>query len=156
MSWMLSDGGAAFIMGKEGTRLVAYQDTAGVWTIGCGHTADVQPGDRLTMLQALLLFKADCASRARFVSGCVSTQMETNQDGFDAMVSLTYNIGEEAFRTSSVLRKHLAGDWYGAQAAFLLWDKAHVDGVLVEVPGLRTRREAEAALYLKPVATKST
>lgn len=155
MSWMLSDAGAAFIMAKEGTKLVAYQDGAGVWTIGCGHTADVMPGDRITQVQALLIFKADCAQRARFVAGCVSRQLLTNQNGFDAMVSLTYNIGETAFRTSSVLRYHLAGAWEAAAGSFLLWDKQHVDGVLVESRGLLVRREDESRLYLTPVVTKS-
>ena len=147
----LSDAGAAFIMAQEGTKLTAYKDTAGVWTIGCGHTGDVTPGDTISEDQALALFKMDTARMAATVNGCVEFQLETNQNGFDAMVSLTYNIGQAAFHTSSVLRKHLAGDWYGAQAAFLLWDKAHVDGALTEVPGLLARRQREAALYLTPV-----
>jgi GH24 family phage-related lysozyme (muramidase) len=32
--------------------------------------------------------------------------------------------------------------------AFLMWDKAHVDGQLVEVNGLKNRRSAERTLYL--------
>jgi lysozyme len=64
------------------------------------------------------------------------------------MVSLCFNIGSGNFRTSSVLKFHLAGSVDAAADAFLLWDKAHVDGVLQEVAGLLARRQAERALYL--------
>lgn len=45
----------------EGCRLKAYKCTAGVWTIGYGHTGDVKEGDTITQHQAdqLLLFDID-------------------------------------------------------------------------------------------------
>ena len=147
----LSTAGATFIAGQEGTKLVAYQDVAGVWTIGAGHTGDVTNGDHITQDQAMSLLMMDTARFARAVDFYTCKQPETNQNGFDAMVSLAYNIGVNAFLGSSVLRKHMAADWYGAQAAFLLWDTAHIDGVLRVVPGLLNRRKKEAALYLKAV-----
>jgi lysozyme len=147
----LSTAGATFIASLEGTKLVAYQDVAGVWTIGCGHTGDVNPGDHITQDQAMSLLLMDTARFARAVDFYTNVQTQTNQNGFDAMVSLAYNIGVNAFLGSSVLKKHLAADWYGAQAAFLLWDKAHIDGCLCTVPGLLNRRKQEAALYLKAV-----
>ena len=36
----------------EGCVLTAYQDTAGVWTIGYGHTQGVKKGDKITAYQA--------------------------------------------------------------------------------------------------------
>ena len=45
----------------EGCKLTAYQDTAGVWTIGYGHTAGVKRGDRCTQYQAEQFLKEDLA-----------------------------------------------------------------------------------------------
>jgi lysozyme len=64
------------------------------------------------------------------------------------MVPLCFNIGMGNFQSSSVLRFHRARDYTSAGDAFLLWDKARVDGQLVEVAGLLRRRQAEKALYL--------
>jgi lysozyme len=64
------------------------------------------------------------------------------------MVSLTFNVGMQGFLGSSVRRLHNAGEFPAAAGAFLLWDKAHVDGQLVTLPGLLNRRRAEEALYL--------
>ena len=72
----------------------------------------------------------------------------TGENQFAAMVSLCFNIGSGNFKTSSVLRRHREGDDAAAADAFLLWDKAHVDGELVELDGLLRRREAERTLYL--------
>lgn len=60
------------------------------------------------------------------------------------MVSLAFNIGTSAFATSTLLKKHLAGDYAGAAAQFARWNKA---GGKV-LAGLTKRRAAEAALYL--------
>ena len=54
-----------------------------------------------------------------------------------------YNIGVRAFQRSTVLRRHVAGDFPGATKAFLMWNKA--GGKILR--GLTRRREAEAALY---------
>jgi lysozyme len=70
------------------------------------------------------------------------------QHQFDAMVSLAFNIGSRAFRTSTVLRQHRAGNYLAAADAFLMWDKDHQDGQLVVVPGLLKRRQIERACYL--------
>jgi lysozyme len=75
----------------------------------------------------------------------------TTQGEFDAMVSLTYNIGVGSadpkkpggFTRSSVLRLHKAGDKAGAAAAFQMWNKQA--GKVLN--GLTIRRAAEAALY---------
>ncbi len=40
-------------------KLVAYRDTGGVWTIGCGHTLGVKEGDTCTHEQAVAWFAVD-------------------------------------------------------------------------------------------------
>jgi lysozyme len=67
-----------------------------------------------------------------------------------ALVSLAFNIGGEAFAKSTVLKLHTAGNKVAAAKAFGLWVKSHVDGKLVTLSGLVSRRAEEAALYLEP------
>jgi lysozyme len=47
------------IKGFAGLRLNAYRHSAGVWTIGYGHTGGVKPGDRITQAQAKSLLRRD-------------------------------------------------------------------------------------------------
>ena len=44
--------GLALIKKFEGCELYAYQCSAGVWTIGYGHTKDVEPGMQITQEDA--------------------------------------------------------------------------------------------------------
>lgn len=67
----------------------------------------------------------------------------TTQGQFDAMVSFAYNLGSAALRGSTLIRKHKAGDYAGAAAQFVRWNKA--GGRVMR--GLTRRREAEAVLY---------
>lgn len=128
--------------------LETYFDDVGVPTIGWGHTGKgVVPGLKITLAQAEAFFAADVAYAETFVDHCVAGH-RTTQDQFDAMVSLAFNIGNSAFLGSTVLRKHLAGDYAGAEAAFASWNKGTVKGKKVVLSGLVTRRAGEAAIYL--------
>lgn len=49
-------------------RLAAFQDTGGVWTIGCGHTDGIRAGMTCTHEQALAWFTQDQAHLLRMVS----------------------------------------------------------------------------------------
>lgn len=108
-----------------------------------GHTGpDVKRGQTITKEQSQALLEADLA---RF-EGAVNRACggKVNQNQFDAMVSFAFNVGTSAFATSTLLKKHLAGDYAGAAAQFARWNKA---GGKV-LAGLTKRRAAEAALYL--------
>ena len=48
-----------------------------------------------------------------------------------------------------MLRNFNAGNISAAADAFLMWDKGHVDGQAVEIPGLLKRRQAERAIFLQ-------
>lgn len=144
--WM-SEAGREMVEGFEGLRLEAYQDVAGIWTIGYGHTGpEVYDGlvwDQVAAGQALT---ADLQWAEKAV-GSLATNPTQNQ--FDAMVSLCFNIGAENFRRSAVLQLHNQGQFEGAARSFMNWDHAHVGGRMVVVPGLEKRRAAEAACYAK-------
>lgn len=132
----------------EGYSAGAYRDIGGVPTIGFGHTGpDVHLGLIWTRDQALAALTTDMATARNAVWNAVA-DVGTNTDQLAAMTDLAFNIGVTNFRSSSVLRFHRAVQYDGAANAFLLWDKAHVDGQLVEVNGLLRRRHAERLLYL--------
>lgn len=135
---------------NEGLRLRAYRDIADVWTVGYGHTP-ASPNQVVTEAQATSLLMSDIAHAADAVTASTS-DVPTTDNQYSAMVSLTFNIGPGAFRGSTVLRRHRGGDYPAAGDAFLLWDKAHVNGALQVVAGLHRRREEERALYLRPSA----
>ena len=48
----------------EGCKLQAYEDAAGVWTIGYGHTYGVRPGDKISQQYADMLLQEDTEDRS--------------------------------------------------------------------------------------------
>lgn len=144
-----SDSGIELIKRFEGLELEAYQDIAGIWTIGYGHTGeDVQPGMKISERDAEELLKRDLKPREQAVSSAVKVPL--NQNEFDALVSFVYNVGAGALRTSTALKRLNKGDRIGAADALTWWNKATVGGVLREVLGLTRRRASERALFLTP------
>lgn len=135
-----------FLKSFEGCRLNAYQDSAGIWTIGYGHTAAwVKKGLVIGQEYAEQLLTEDSAHAAAYVAALVDKPIGAR---YTAMVSLCFNIGRGSFLTSSVLKFHRARAFQAAANSFLMWDKAHVDGQLVVVKGLLNRRERERDFYL--------
>jgi lysozyme len=64
------------------------------------------------------------------------------------LVSFTYNEGIGALLSSTLLRRVKADlNDLTIRDAFMMWDKARVDGQLVVVEGLKRRRAEEADLY---------
>lgn len=147
LPWPIPMEAVALIAEFEGCRLKAYKCPAGVWTIGWGETAGVTPGMEWTQEYADQRFCESLTEYAAKVRAMVTQPSTPEQIG--ALTSLAYNIGLEGLRRSTVLRQHNAGDFAAASRAFNLWNKARVNGVLTELPGLTRRRAAEQALYLK-------
>src|SRR5690625_142505 len=75
----------------EGLRLAAYQDQAGVWTIGYGHTSGVRRGDTCTEAQAEAWLRVDLEEAEAAVRRLVSVPLGEHQYG--TLVSFTYNLG---------------------------------------------------------------
>lgn len=136
------------IKGWEGCKLTAYRCPAGVLTIGYGHTgADVTPGKTITQAEADRLFDADVRKFAEKVAPLFSGVV-LNNNQFDALVSLSYNIGSLSVKAPTLLRKVKANpNDPSIRAEFLKHVNARVNGVLKQLPGLVKRRTAEANHY---------
>lgn len=144
-----SENGIALIRRWEGLELESYQDIAGVWTIGYGHTETAGPNQKISEREAEELLKRDLEPRERAVSDLTSVPL--NQNEFDALVSFVYNVGANAYRNSTARKRLNRGDRVGAAEALTWFNKATIGGVLREVTGLKRRRAAEQALFLTPV-----
>ena len=134
---------AALIQSFEQCRLTAYLPTPrDRWTVGWGETGPgIGPGTVWTQEAA----DASFAQRLRLLGASLDALITapTTQNQFDAMASLAWNIGLGAFATSTLLRRHDAGDFAAAAHEFARWNR---QGGQV-LAGLTRRREAEAALY---------
>lgn len=143
----LSHSGLEFLKDQEGFKAKAYRDGGGVWTIGYGTTfvdgKPVQEGMTCTESEAVVWLAQDTASVQTTLNQSVRMPLRQNQ--FDALVSLVYNIGEEAFRKSTLLRLLNMGDYMGAYAQISRWDKDNGKVVL----GLTKRRMREQSLFIQ-------
>lgn len=143
----ISKQGLQEIQNSEKCKLKAYKCPAGRWTVGWGQTGeDIVEGTEWTQEKADAARDATVAGVEKAVTKALTRA--ATQAQFDAMCSLTYNIGKYAFATSTVLRQHNAGNTKDAAAAFLMWNKITVNGVLTYSAGLNNRRHREKALYL--------
>jgi len=127
---------------------IAYRCPAGVWTIGWGCTKGVKAGMTWTKQQAVEGLRRELAECEAAVTRLVTVPIHQHQ--FDALVSFAYNCGVGALGKSTILRKLNRGDVEGAAAAFLMWNKARVNGKMTVLRGLTRRRSAERALFLTP------
>lgn len=114
-----------------------YLDAVGVPTIGFGETKGVKPGQTTTPERALVQLLRSADEHAKGMSECIKVPL--HQHEYDAYVSFTYNVGVGAFCKSTLVRKLNAGDYDGACAELLKWDKAGGRAL----PGLTKRRQEE-------------
>ncbi len=127
--------------------LTAYQDSAGVWTIGFGHTGDVSPTMQCTASWAELTLRKDVTSAESAVAALVTASLNQNQ--FDALVIFVFNIGVGAFQGSTLLKLLNQGNYDAVPTQLALWNKVTVGGQKVVSNGLINRRAAEIALWTK-------
>ena len=141
----IGQAGLALIKQYEGCRLIAYKCSAGVWTIGYGHTAGVHSGMTITQAQADAYLQQDVAKFEGYVNNpaYVPITANLNQNQFDALVSFAFNLG------AGNLRKLCKGRT-AAQIARTMPNYNKAAGKVLA--GLKRRRAAEQALLNKPVS----
>lgn len=147
----VSDIGKKFLAKEEGERLKAYLCAAKVWTIsvGCTYYEDgtrVKKGDVITKERSDQLYTRILAGYEHHVD--MVTRDDINQNQFDMLVSLCFNIGKNAFQNSTILRtvNKNPNDPKIAKH-FESWKM--VDGKPNEA--LLNRRKREATRYFLPV-----
>lgn len=138
----ISQKGLDLIKKWEGCKLTAYKCPAGIWTIGYGSTGPhVKQGMVITQAQADALLLKDVS---RFELGVNAMASKFTQGQFDALVSFAFNLGLGNLASSTLLKKHKAGDYAAAADNFGKW----VNAGGKRLAGLVKRRADERALYL--------
>lgn len=140
----ISQKGKIEIFGHEGICLRPYLDSVGVWTIAGGATAsegiDIKSMDKtkyITMEYALELFEKGINKYVNAVNKALTT--EVNQEQFDALVSICYNIGCGGLAKSTFIKRINAHEPSSAvSAAIMMWNKPKE---------ITTRRAKEARLF---------
>lgn len=130
---------------REGLRLKPYLDTRGIATIAIGNTYYLD-GRKVTMKdklltkdQAIELGNITADNFATKVNALVKSKLNQNQ--FNALVSLAYNIGITGFQNSTVLRRvNINPNDPAIKNAFMMWTKN---------PELIGRRKSEIEQYFK-------
>jgi len=145
---MIQNSSEKFVASNEGLRLSAYPDPAGVLTIGYGTTIyngePVKLGLTITQSEAELCLHIKCDEIKMHLFN--STSISLNDGQIDALVDFCYNLGFYAF-LSSTLYKIINNEQSVTEDMFTRWDKVHKDGQLIEVKGLKERRQREFLRY---------
>lgn len=146
----------------EALRLKTYRDSVGVLTIGYGTTKaanvgiDPRLGMTITEDEANYYLRRYVEREAAKVLTLVTVHLEQNQ--FEAIMSLVYNIGIGNFASSTLLRLLNQKRYSEAGLQFLRWNKAQ--GKVLN--GLTRRRKEEyehfmaAPPLVTPTPTKTT
>lgn len=148
----ISDAGTRLIMDFEGFRDAMYEDVAGHCTIGYGHLVhrggiDGRPEEEpfkngLNNAAAMRLLQEDIRTKAEiYVNHAVTVPLTQHQ--FDALCSLCFNIGGDAFTGSTLVKELNSGNYNAARGEFMRWIRAGGQ----RNTGLITRRGKEAALF---------
>ncbi len=137
----ISQEGISLIKKFEGCKLEAYKCSAGVWTIGYGHTEGVKEGDTCTQEEAEKLLRGDIFKFEEYVEDNVTVELDQSQ--FDALVAWTFNLGPGNLRESTMLKKLNNSDYASVPFEMRRWNKA--GGQTLD--GLIRRRKAESLLF---------
>ena len=113
------------------------------YTIGYGHYgSDVHAGDTITEAEATELLERDLKVFESAVKNAV--KVEITQSQFDALVSLSYNIGTGAFADSDTVKSLNKGEVGHAAVDIPSWRRGMGYQIL---PGLEKRRQTELEFF---------
>lgn len=152
----ISENGLKLIEHFEGFRSEQYKDAVGVQTIGYGTTAGAGVVDPLpltcteTEAEHWLALYVNRYVIPAIENATAEGKRIFNQNQIDACCSLGYNLGEGIFSAAHTIGLHIRNHKYTHRRIgndFLLYEYA--DGS--KLAGLVTRREAERALFDRPI-----
>lgn len=146
-----------YLKSKERFRQYPERDEYGVLHIGFGHK--IQPREtfeRLNTREAEMLMRRDVYPILNCINKNITAPLNQNQ--FDALVSLAYNIGITAFRNSRVRKFLSRGPWETMDERYLWaaeamhkWNKVTINGVKRISNGLVRRRLEESEWFMEPI-----
>lgn len=142
---------SSIAMPFEGLRQEAYKDPVGITTICYGSTAGVKMGDRRSLAECTAMLSKEMAAAVREVDSC---RPGLPIGVLSAFSDAAYNLGSTIAcdpSHSTAARKLQAGDLRGACNELPKWNKGHIGGVAVALPGLTKRRAREQEICLKDV-----
>ena len=148
-AFKLSEFGLKLIKAYEGFRATETKLVSGQRVIGYGHRYVEGEEQVVSRPKAEYILLEDIEPYEAMVNESVYAPLSQSQ--FDALVSLSYNIGPRAFASSNVLHCLNNGRPLEAAAAFDEWRKSVIGGKTYVVDALVRRRTAEKALFLRPV-----
>lgn len=136
---------AVLVGGFEGLSTTAYHDKLanGLPTVCYGETEGVHMGDHYTEAQCRDMLARKLEVYWRKIEPSIHVPTSDNEK--IAYTSFAYNLGPEAFKRSSFLKKLNAGDHRDACNGMLAYDTTRSMGV---VPGLVKRRHKEDKVCL--------
>ena len=148
MTRQISPHGLDKLKQWEGLKTKAYKDAGGVWTIGYGHTAAAgtpapHQGMVITASEAESILLKDLTQYEAAVENNVNVKLNDNQ--FAALVSFAFNVGINAFKNSTLLKKLNSGNFDAVPVELRKWVKAGGK----KVQGLVNRRQAEGYLWME-------
>ncbi len=138
--------GKDFIKNAEGFSPTVYKCSAGRKTIGYGHV--LKENEDMTFIfkeDAYLLLLADIRIAEDAVNELVTVPL--NKAQFNALVSLVYNVGANAFKKTKALKYLNEGDYDLAAIEFFDQTKGVVRSNGVIVKGLVARRKKELKMW---------
>lgn len=131
----------------EGCKLEAYLCPAGVWTVGYGCTGkDITKGTKWTAEKAnteLEKRASECIAIALKLSPILAGEGKSSKCA--AIASFIFNCGADAYRKSTLKQSVDMEHWHEAAVQIKRW----VHGGGKRLPGLVTRRDAEALMLTK-------
>lgn len=135
---------------KVGNMIHAYLDPVNVATIGWGsirhpNGKPVKMGDVISLEQAEAYLHIELAEFIRYVNHYIKVPLNDNQ--FGAILSFTFNRGPGRLRDSKIRKELNAGNYEQAAIELENFKVNKTDNL----PGLKRRRKAEAALFRTPV-----
>lgn len=146
--WKINRVGLDLIKRFEGLKLDAYLCPSKIWTIGFGHTKDVEKWDKISPEIAESLLREDLEYASKQVEELVDVTLDDNQ--FATLVSFVFNCGVGNFKSSTLLKLLNTGAYYAVPTQLRRWTKITVNGKKVTLKGLVRRREAESNLWETP------
>lgn len=154
----MSPAGRVLLTTLEGDAPLPYQDSAGLWSLGVGHLltrSELASGKIDLPTFGVCRYGSDAWPQA-WIDDLLRQDLRTTELGlrrhvrvllsqsqYDALCCWTFNVGVDALRTSTLLKR--LNTWHHEEVPAQMRRWVYAGGRVVE--GVRARRDRESALW---------